>query len=241
MRVYKRRAIRYNPGMSETDAAPPPKKKGMNCGMWIVVGVLLILAAGFFIPPFGAVQERARRLQAANNCRQIMIALKSYAGDHSGKYTDADPSDPYTSNEAFQPLIKLSLLEDERAFSAPASPFVGDNDIGKAPDFYEALEVGENHWCLVEGLTDESDGNCALVFENPAHDYTWPPVWDADRAGLPVEGRAWKEHCQIIIGRNDGSVNPEKLISPKGPRVPLSDEVNAALFPPGGSFLPVAK
>jgi hypothetical protein len=131
--------------MSKTDAPPPPKKKGMNCGMWLVLGVLLFLAAGLFIPPFGAVQEGARRLQAANNCRQIIIALKTYAGDHNGRYTDADPSDPLTSNEAFHPLIKLSLLEDERVFSAPASPFLGDNDIGDAPHFYEALEVGENH------------------------------------------------------------------------------------------------
>ena len=213
----------------------------MNCGMWLVLGVLLFLAVGFFIPSLGGVQEGARRLQAANNCRQIITALKTYAGDHDGHYTDADPSDPYTSNEAFHPLIKLSLLEDERLFSAPASPFLGDNDIGIAPDFNEALEAGENHWCLVEGLTDKSNGNRALVFENPAHDYAWPPVWNADKAGQPVEGRAWKEHGQIIVGRNDGSVNPESLISPKGLRVPLTDEANAGLFPPGGSFLPVAK
>jgi hypothetical protein len=94
---------------------------------------------------------------------------------------------------------------------------------------------------LVEGLTDKSKGDRALVFENPAHDYAWPPVWNADVGSQPREGRAWKEHGQILIGRNDGSVNPENLISPKGLRVPLTDEVNAVLFPLGGSFLPVAK
>jgi len=93
---------------------------------------------------------------------------------------------------------------------------------------------------LVEGLTDKSKGDRALVFENPAHDYAWPPVWDADAMGRPTPGRAWKGG-KILIGRNDGSVNPEKLISTQGPRVPLTNEANAVIFPPGGSFLPVAK
>lgn len=238
--VYKRGAFRYNPGMSETEAPPPPKKKEMNCGMWLVVGVLGVIGIGWAIPPFGRVSERARILAASNNCRQITIALKSYASDHDGRYPDADPTSPKTSNDAFRLLIKTELLEDERVFSAPVSPFQGDHDIGEAPDHYEALEVGENHWCMVQGLTDKSDGNIALVFENPAHDYTWPPVWNADAALQPKVGRAWKGG-KIIIGRNDGSVNPELLMSTQGPRVPLTDEVNAVLFPPGGSFLPVEK
>jgi len=242
MRVYNRRAFRYNPGMSETDAPAPPKKKGMNCGMWLVVGVLLLVAIGFVVPSFCGVQERARQLQASNSARQIMIALKSYAGDHDGLYPDADPSNPKTSNDAFRLLIKAGMLDDERVFSAPRSPSLSliDNDIGEAPDHYEALEAGENHWCMVTGLTDESIGNHAFVFENPVDDHAWPPVWDADAAGQPKVGRAGKGG-NIIIGRNDGSVNPEQLVSPTGPRVPLTDEANASLFQPGHSFLPVAK
>jgi hypothetical protein len=237
--VYKRRAFRYNPGMSETDAPPPPKK-GINGGMWVAVGVLGFLAWLANPWPFARVSERARSLQASNNCRQIMIALKSYAGDHNGRYPDAELADAKISNDVFRLLIKAELLEDERIFSSPASPFLGDNDIGEAPGFKEAVEAGENHWCLVKGLTDETGVNRAFVFENPVDDNTWPPIWNVDEANRPVIGRAWKGG-RIVIGRNDGSVNPEKLISPKGPRVPLTDEVNAALFPPGGSFLPVAK
>jgi len=238
--VYKRRAFRYNQGMSETDAPPPPKKKGMNCGMWIVLGVLLLVAIGFAVPSFCGVNERARIMQASTNCRQIIIALMTYAGDHDGHYPDTDASNPATSNDAFRPLIQAEWLEDERVFSAPASPFLGDNNIGEDPTFFEALESNENHWCMVKGLTDESDGHLALMFENPAHTYAWPPLWNADKAGQPVVGRAWKSGT-ILVGRNDGSIMPEKLISPKGLRVPLTDEVNAVLFPPGGSFLPVAK
>jgi len=92
----------------------------------------------------------------------------------------------------------------------------------------------------VKGLTDETGVNRAFVFENPVDDNTWPPIWNVDEANRLVIGRAWKGG-RIIIGRNDGSVNPEKLISTQGPRVPLIDEVNAVIFPPGGSFLPVAK
>ena len=179
-------------------------------------------------------------LQASNNCRGIIITLKAYAGDHNGRYPDAELADAKTSNDVLRLLIKAGLLEDERVFGAPGSAFLCDNDIGDPPDFLKALEAGENHWCMVKGLTDESDGNRALVFENPAHDYTWPPVWDPDAMGRPTPGRAWKGG-KILVGRNDGSVNPELLMSTQGPRVPLADEVNAVLFPPGGSFLPVAK
>jgi hypothetical protein len=226
--------------MSETDAPPPPKKKGMNCGMWIVVWVLVAIGIGLYLPAFNGVSKRSRMLSASNNARQIMFALKSYAGDHNGRYPDAGPPHPETSNDAFRLLIKAGLFEDERVFSAEASPFLSDNDIGEPPAFNKALESGENHWCIAKGLTDESGGNRAFVFENPVDDKAWPPVWDADAMGRPTPGRAWKGG-KILIGRNDGSVNPEKLISTQGPRVPLTDEVNAVLFPPGGSFLPVAK
>ena len=239
MRVYKRRAFGYNPGMSETDAAPPPKKKGMNCGMWLVLGVLWVQGVGLTLP-LNRAAERASSLQAAIKAREIMVALKIFAGDHNGRYPDDDPSNPKTSNDAFRLLFVAQVLEDERIFGSPLSPFVGDHDIGEAPDFKETLESGENHWCMTKGLTDSSDGSLALVFENPVDDNTWPPVWNADEANKPVIGRAW-EGGKTIVARNDGSVMPENLISTQGPRVPLTDEVNAALFPPGGSFLPVAK
>ena len=41
-----------------------------------------------------------------------------------------------------------------------------------------------------------------LVFENPIA-AGWPPQWNADAAGKPVQGRAWSGG-KVIIGKNDG-------------------------------------
>lgn len=143
-------------------------------------------------------------MQATNNCRQIIISLKAYAADHQGRYPDGT-----TANEAFRELIKSGQLEDERVFSAPASPFVPDNDLGETPDYGKALAPGENHWAMTKGLTDESDGNTPAVFENPAVK-SWPPQWDTRIVGRAQPGRVWKGG-KIIVGRNDGSVSVEKL------------------------------
>jgi hypothetical protein len=93
MRVYNRRAFRYNPGMSET-VAPPPPKKGMNCGMWIVLGVLGVIGIGISLPAFNGVSKRSRMLTASSNARQIMIALKSYAGGSQWTLPGRQPTSP---------------------------------------------------------------------------------------------------------------------------------------------------
>ena len=158
----------------------------------------------FLLYPGGQLSKRARQMQATNNCRQIIISLKAYAADHHGHYPDGA-----TANEAFRQLIKDGQLEDERVFTAPASPYIPDNDLGEPPDYVKAVEAGENHWAMTEGLTDKSDGDTPAVFENPAIK-TWPPQWDTSVAGQAKTGRAWKGN-KIIVGRNDGSVSIEKL------------------------------
>ncbi len=158
--------------------------------------------------------EKSPQIQAQNNCRQIVISLKSYAGDHEGKYPDGP-----TANDALRQLIKEGLLEDERVFSAPSSPYVGDNNIGEAPTYAEALQAGENHWAITKGLKDDSNGNCPVVFENPAL-ASWPPLWDSRLVGIVKPGRIWKNE-RIIVGRNDGSVQTEKLAMDGNPLVTL--------------------
>ncbi len=185
---------------------------------WEATVVIFLFA--FIIALYGTVirgRERhgwARQVQASNNCRQIIISLKSYAGDHGGKYPDGA-----TANDVFRQLIKEGLLEDERIFSAPASPYLGDNNVGTAPDYAEALEPGENHWAMTRGLKDDSPGDCPLVFENPAQ-ATWPPRWDGEHAGQAYPGRAWKGD-KIIVGNNDGSVTVGKLIRDGNPLLTL--------------------
>lgn len=183
--------------------------------------LLMPIVASLVIPVFNVVSEKARIMQASSNARQIIITLKNYAGDNGGNYPDADHRNPpLTSNDAFRELFKRGLLEDERAFTAAFSPYEGDNNIGEPPDYKEALKPGENHWCMTKGLSDSSSGNAPLIFEAPSQPGVWPPVWNADAAEKKVPGRAWKGG-RIVIGRNDGSVAPERLESLGGTAVPL--------------------
>ncbi len=182
----------------------------------VIVGIMGVFAA-LAVPTFSNVQDKARQMQASNNARQIIIAMKAYAGDHGGHYPDADESRPKTANEVFRLLIKGGYLEDERVFSIPGGVEVGDNNLGPAPDYPNALQRNENHWAVVTGLTDADNGDLPLVFESP-NDTAWPPTWNADAAGQPVKARAWKGG-KIIVGRNDASVNVEKLQAPRGARV----------------------
>ena len=185
-----------------------------------MVGLLAFLVLGLLVPVFNRMSEKSPQMQAANNCRQILISLKSYAGDNGGNYPDFSKDDPpQTSNDVLRQLIKAGLLEDARVFSAPNSPYVGDNNIGKAPGYAEALRARENHWAMTKGLIDDSNGSFPLLFENPAV-ASWPPRWDSRLVQVPKPGRVWKGG-KIVVGRNDCSVNLERLAKGGSPLVTL--------------------
>lgn len=193
---------------------------GLCCAAVLTIFGTAVLASAV-APLYFATSEKAKMMQASSNARIIIIALKNYASDNAGKYPDADKIlDAQTSNDVFRQLITKGVVEDERIFTAANSPFVGDNNIGTAPDFKEALKARENHWAMTKGLTDSSNGNAPLIFENPTGGASWPPMWNCDVAGQPVEGRAWRGG-KIIIGRNDGSVSAEQLESSHGDHVLL--------------------
>ena len=199
-------------------------KKSLNRGFTLiellVVITIIAILAGLALPAFTTVQQNARMTQAGNNARQIIISLKGWSGDNQGLYPDFYKKDPpQTSNDAFRLMVRAGIIEDERIFTCPASPFTNDNSIGEAPDYQQALDAGENHWCMTKGLSDSASGNAPLVFEN-AVSTSWPPTWNCDIAGQPKEGRAWKGG-KIIVGLNDGSVTPQKLESSKGDNIGL--------------------
>jgi prepilin-type N-terminal cleavage/methylation domain-containing protein len=211
----------------------------------LVVITIIAILAGLAVPAFNQVQEKARMMQASSNARQIIITLKNYAGDNGGNYPDADKADqPQTSNDAFRILFKRGLLEDERAFTAAASPYEGDNNIGESPGYEEAVKAGENHWAMTKGLSDSASGNAPLIFENAAPGGSWPPAWNCDKAGTKTEGRAWKSG-KIVIGRNDGSVAGEPLEAVKGDNVGLKQNTNGkdlfTQFSEQGEFLDVMR
>ncbi len=167
-------------------------------------------------------------MAACNNARQIIRLLQNFTADHDGKYPGGT-----TSNEAFRELFKAGLVEDEKIFTTASSPYCGDNRIGDAPNFDEALNAGENHWAMTAGLTPASHRDAPLVFENPV-DMDGPFSWNMDKAGQKAEGRAWKSG-RIVIGRNDGSVAAEALAAMKGAAVPLKpDRTGKDLFERAG-------
>lgn len=169
-------------------------------GLAIVVLVIFV----FLVVLNERTNDLSDRMLAGNNCRQILISLKTYSADHDGMYPEGT-----TANDAFRKLIKGGLLDDELPFSCPSSPYHPDNNIGDAPDYVEALRPGENHWAMTRGLTERAPGDTPLVFENPLH-ASWPPYWDATFSWTSKSGRAWPSGS-IIVGRNDGSVGSQKL------------------------------
>jgi prepilin-type N-terminal cleavage/methylation domain-containing protein len=210
----------------------------------LVVITIIAILAGLAVPAFNGVQEKARMLQGSNNARQIILLLKSYAGDFNGNYPDSDKENPpQSANDAFRQLFVRGLIEDEGIFGCPNSPFTVDKNIGESPDYQEAVGPMENHWCMTKGLTDSASGNAPIVFENPTGE-GWPPTWNADVAGTPKEGRAWRGG-KILVGKNDGSVNSELLDAGKGDAVSLKTNSSGkdmfTQFSEDGEFLDVAR
>jgi hypothetical protein len=194
----------------------------------VAVGLLIVMAfLGLSLPMFSKVSDRSNIMAGSSNARQIIAALKLYASDNGGKYPDAElvvQCEP-SANAAFRALIRTEILGDEKIFTSKNSKFKGDNDIGRAPYFNEALESGENHWAMTIGCNDSSPGNVPVVFENPAV-ASWPPAWDVNKAGQPARGRAWKGG-KVIVASNDGSVEAIQLDSMTGDTVkPANDPVD---------------
>lgn len=181
----------------------------------LVVITIIAILAGAAVPAFNLVQEKANQTDAQGRVRQIIAALRIYAGDYDGSYPDNDPEDePATANEAFRKLFKKGCIDNEKVFGCKASKYNPNGNIGEKPEFEEAVSNGENHWAMTKGITDSSGSTIPLVFENPVST-GWPPQWDADKAGRPAKGRTWKGG-KIVIGFNDSSVRTEPLDGQSG-------------------------
>ena len=180
---------------------------GIVCGVLLgVAGTALV--SGMVLPAFAKVQQRARLMQQTNTARQIVAALKSYAGDNGGLSPDADPRIvPTSSNVVFRELIKYHYLDDERVFATPWGKEQPDGKIGTRPDYAEALQRGENGWAMSKGMTDQVSGNAPLIFEAPSIS-AWPPRWQVQSTDQ-AENAPLRD--KVVIGRNDGSVTHELL------------------------------
>jgi prepilin-type N-terminal cleavage/methylation domain-containing protein len=200
-------------------------RQGFTLVELLVVIAIIATLASLAMPALVGAMESSRISEGTNNCRQLLMFMKQYAQDNGGLYPDDDKTEPpTTANEAFRLLVKQGFMTDEKMFNCPNSPFRTDKNIGEPPDFQEACAPGECHWAMTKGLSDSSKSNSPLIFENPVSD-SWPPTWNADAAGKPLEGRSWSRG-RIIIGKNDGSVTVEQMESFRGDSVPLKPNSN---------------
>lgn len=195
-------------------------KQGFTLIELLVVITIIAILASLSMAAIGKMGEKGQITKAIANCRQIIIAIRLYAADESGKYPDQDPSDPATTaNVAFRNLIKAGSLEDERIFGCGASKYQPDGNIGTAPQYDEAVKAGENHWMMTGDLNDSATGGIPLIYENAVSLGT-DPTWNADAAGRSIRGRTWSGG-KIIVGTNDTSVELMRCEATKGSSVKL--------------------
>ena len=194
------------------------RRRGFTLIELLVVIAIIAILASLAVPATTAVLKIAKQTQATNNCRQVIMALKQFAGKNGSQYPDsvANPATggfAASSNEAFRLMIIQQVVKDEKIFGCPAG-FSPDGIIGTAPGYERALLPGEVHWAMTAGLTDTSAGNLPLVFENPV-ETGWPPRWNASVAGQIRPGRTWVGG-QVVIGYQDGSGGVVDLAGTQG-------------------------
>ena len=191
----------------------------------LVVITIIAILGSLAMSQFTNAQRTANQMKGVSNAKQIIIALKQFAAQNNSQYPDSvataagggatGGSMAASSNDAFRNMIMEGVVTDERIFGCPAGFNSKDNNsLGTAPGYGQALLPGENHWAMTQGQTDTSVGNMPMVFENPISQ-AWPPQWNVDRAGQIAPGRTWVGG-QIIVGRNDGSVEVINLNAKKG-------------------------
>lgn len=195
----------------------PPKQR-WGCLRWGMLVLVVLLVSLFDVRGTRPrIQTLGMQTKAMSNCKAIILVLKQYSKDAESVYPDSRGKEFKSANQVFRVLFKDDIVVDERVFGCPESRFNPDNDIGAPPNFEKALMPGECHWMLLKNQTDLSHPRTPIVIENSLN-ASWPPRWDTSRPVVPQwfgdhslkRGRSWRG-CEIIIGRNDGSVTVEKL------------------------------
>ncbi|MDZ4406329.1 MAG: hypothetical protein U1A53_26960 [Prosthecobacter sp.] len=186
-----------------------PKQRWGCLQRGIVIGCVLLLIA-LSIAALNLFPEMSRQMRAMRNCKSIILALEHWSHDNGMGYPDAWPNEFKSSNQVFRRLFTDEIITDERVFECPGSVFILDNDVGHPPNYDKALAPGECHWMLLKQQTGAAPQKMPLIIENSLNT-SWPPKWGLSAPnGVRKRGQAWSGR-QIIIGRNDGSVQVEKL------------------------------
>jgi len=172
----------------------------------LVVITIIAILAGIAVPVFTAVQTKAAQAKALSNARQIALALRLYASDHSGifpSYT-LNQGQPTTttvanSNEAFAQLFPAYIGQEaifwlsKSAFCSPTPP---NEQMDNPPVDPPVLTLAskENEWAYVLCLNDSSNPSVPLIADGfnsrGSHIYT------KDQS-LP--GGVWKGANAIVV------------------------------------------
>jgi hypothetical protein len=185
-----------------------------------VVGVLYLLVC-YLSPSYHRITAKSNQMKGGSNARQIIGLMMTYASDNEGHYPDHGKDlSKLTANAALRTLVQEGLVQDESIFGCPGSRFMGDKNLGEAPDYAQALEAGENHWMMIANQSNTTPAHYPVLLENGA-DVSWPPRWLPETSYVarrfaewtgehPPRGRSW-EKGTILVGFNDASIQTVKL------------------------------
>lgn len=140
-------------------------KKGFTLiELLVVITIIAMLAAGAYAG-FGAIMPGVRAKQAASQATNIHKWLVGYALENGGGFPEGE-----NANAAYRELFKKSLGADEKQFAIPNDPYHKgtpkngpDGDIGREPEYTQALEQGENAFAYVSGLSNSDEGRLPII------------------------------------------------------------------------------
>jgi prepilin-type N-terminal cleavage/methylation domain-containing protein len=145
----------------------------------VVVTIIAMLAGGAYLG-FSALLPKFRSKQAATQAKVIHGWLVSYATDHGGSFPEGD-----NANMAYRELFKINVGADEKQFAIsgdayhkPTPKGEPDGDVGRDPDYVQALETGENAFAYVSGLSSSDTARLPLIANGFS---TQPGVWSKNK------------------------------------------------------------
>ena len=179
----------------------------------VVITIIAILASIAF-PVFNTVTERANQTKDLSNIRQIGVAMKLFAADHSGSFpVTKDPDgtgapDITTANQAFRTLFP-NYLTTEDIFTVKGSAYTkngADNKIDQNPtggNYTDTLKAGENSYAYILNLNETSNAAFPLIADGFSDPVANPPQYATDKT---LKGGVWAAKRGIVLNC-DGSAS----------------------------------